>query len=146
MRGQQIHAYDSAESAGGVVANVLLGKPDNVSPEAREGLVQDAVSGAAGARGAWPAYGMGEEYERWFVEEVTERVRAGTCPRFLVVAGELDRVETPEAVEAKVVDVIKKAGAEVQSSVLPGIGHLSPVEAPEGLAEAIGEFVDSLSS
>ncbi|KAF2094317.1 alpha/beta-hydrolase [Rhizodiscina lignyota] len=138
MREQQVHAYDSLQSASFVVRNVLLGKPDAVDDNSVAQLAIDAVAGSPEARVAWPEYGMAEDYEDAVVDAV-RNVRDQL--RILVVVGELDRVETAENIERRVVNVLKSAGAMTTVRVLGGIGHLIPVEAPEALASAIREFI-----
>lgn len=144
MREQQIHGYDSTGSAYFVVANVLLGKPDNVTEDIITDTVSDAVSASSGARAAWPRYGMAEDYEGVVAEGMKKFTAAGISPKVLVVVGELDRVETPANVERRVAKVLGNAGADVKTESLSDIGHLIPLEAPQKLASALTSFVDSL--
>lgn len=137
MREQQIHAYDNIEVAKFVIQNVLLGKPDNVNEAALVSLATDAVSGGPEARAAWPAYGMADELERTVLTEVELFSHAGQPLKILVVVGELDRVETRENVEARVSNVLSSADAMVETMILGNVGHLSPVEAPEQVAQAV---------
>ncbi|KAK5702373.1 hypothetical protein LTR17_022370 [Elasticomyces elasticus] len=131
MREQQIHAYDNAASAEFVVRNVLLGRPDAVSDRVVGEIVADAIAGSEGARAAWPGYGMGEDFE--------DAVR-GYWKYVLVLVGELDRVETEQSVTKRTVEVLLQSGASVKAVTLSGIGHLSPVEAQEEVADAIRGF------
>ena len=144
MREQQIHGYDNFDSAKWVIQNVLLGKPDNVDDEALVILANEVVKGAAEARAAWPSYGMAEDYGKAVVDGLAKFVQAGQKSRVLVIVGELDRVETPENVEARVSGVFSNANASVERMVLEGIGHLSPVEAPQRIAQAIISFLGAL--
>ncbi|KAF2769722.1 alpha/beta-hydrolase [Teratosphaeria nubilosa] len=141
MQEQQIHAYDSTESAAMVFRNVLLGKPDAVEDEAIVMLVRDAVGGYQWATRAWPAYGMGEDYEG----EVRNAVGIA-MPRHLsvlVATGELDRVETPTNVKERVAELLKAAGADVSLVDFVSVGHLVPIEAPKAVAEAMLTWMHS---
>lgn len=143
MREHQIHAYDHADSARFVIENVLLGTPESAEPETIKCLVQDAVAGSEGAKRAWPEYGMAEDFSADLLEAVRRR---GVLSEGLVVVGELDRVETPENVQKKVVESSREAGADVQSEILKDVGHLIPVEAPKELASLMRPFVDGLDA
>ncbi|KAL5430011.1 hypothetical protein PMIN05_010516 [Paraphaeosphaeria minitans] len=59
MRQQQLHAYDNRESAAFVAKLVLTASfHDRDLPEF---VVDDMIRGSKWARGAWPAYAMGED-------------------------------------------------------------------------------------
>jgi pimeloyl-ACP methyl ester carboxylesterase len=58
----------------------------------------------------------------------------------LVIAGERDQVDRVETLRAELLPRI--AGARLQ--ILPGIGHLSPLEAPSALVAAIRGFIGEL--
>jgi pimeloyl-ACP methyl ester carboxylesterase len=60
----------------------------------------------------------------------------------MVIAGELDQVDRVETLQKELLPRI--AGARLH--VLPGTGHLSPLEAPSALATAIRQFVGELES
>jgi 3-oxoadipate enol-lactonase len=59
----------------------------------------------------------------------------------LVIAGERDQVDRVETLRAELLPRV--AGARLH--VLPGTGHLSPLEAPAALAALIREFVATLA-
>lgn len=139
MREQQVHAYDNNDSATFVMENVLLGKPDKVDQNM---LAEDATSGSPEAKAAWPAYGMAEDHEHTVVAALKRYSHEAQIPRILVVAGELDRVETPENIEKRVSKVLSDAGASVQTVTLQDVGHLIPVEAPELLSQAVSRFAE----
>ncbi|KAF2493670.1 alpha/beta-hydrolase [Lophium mytilinum] len=143
MREQQIHAYDSIESASFVVENVLLGKAESVSKAAKKELAEGMVAGSPGARAAWPEYGMAEDYERAVVESVEQYQRGRGQLKVLVIVGELDRVEEPGNVESRVAVALRNTGADVKMDRMTGVGHLVPLEAPETMASAITAFVES---
>ena len=137
MREQQIHAYDSTDSAAVVMQNVLVGKPDNVDQKTLNSLATDAVSASAEAKAAWPAYGMVEDLEQTLIQTLSH---AAQTPRVLVMVGELDRVETPQNVKTRVSELLETAGVDVKTITLENVGHLSPVEAPRQISEAVLEF------
>ena len=139
MREQQLHAYDSLESARFVVENVLLGRPDAIEPDEVEKLAGDAFGGSEAAKKAWPDYGMGEDYGDAVINAVHTRSGDGGL-KVLVVVGSLDQVETPPRVQIEVVEPLRIAGTNVAWEELEDVGHLSPVEAPELLAEAITDL------
>ncbi|KAF2801290.1 alpha/beta-hydrolase [Mytilinidion resinicola] len=144
MRAQQIHAYDSVESASFVVENVLLGEAENVTEATRVDLAKGMVAGSPGARAAWPEYGMAEDYERAVVGSVERYQREQGVLKVLIIAGELDRVEEPGNVESRVAVVLRNSGADVKIEQIAGVGHLIPLEAPESMAAAVTAFVESL--
>lgn len=122
MREQQIHAYDNAENARFVADNVLTASS---LPEATVSqLVDDMLRGNRFAKAAWPAHAM--------AEDISSTVGSITVP-VLIVAAEEDVVEPLEGVRSKVQGLIP--GSEIV--VLKGSGHLSPIEKPEEVAQAI---------
>ena len=126
MAEQQIHAYDTPESAEYVTSNILT--TSALSKEIVDALVADQLRGNEWARAAWPKYGMTENYGA-----LLGAIRVPT----LVLAAEKDMVETPERVQERV-------HARIQGSqwgLIPGSGHLSPVERPRGVAESISSFI-----
>ncbi|KAJ6464001.1 putative alpha/beta hydrolase [Mycena sanguinolenta] len=133
MREQQITAYSSRESAELALKYVLLGS--DVGANELRLLVDDCVGGNEHARMAWPKYGVQEDYETLLVDG---SVRIPVA----VVVGGLDKVETAERVDEKVIRVLKKAGASVTVTVLDNVGHMMPVEAPMELEKIICNFAE----
>jgi pimeloyl-ACP methyl ester carboxylesterase len=123
------HAYDSRESILATCEHVLTGKA--LSKSDLEQVIEDSLRGAPAAKIAWPMQAMMED-----ITAATSRINVPV----LIVAGELDKVDPVNAVKAEVLARI--AGATMLT--LPGTGHLSPLEAPAALAEAIAEFVGQL--
>ncbi|MFL9892875.1 alpha/beta fold hydrolase [Paraburkholderia sp. RL17-381-BIF-C] len=126
QRAAMAAAYDSRESIEWVLDNVLTANP--LTPACREQVIADSLRGAPQAKAAWPRTAM--------LEDITDDVRSINVP-VLVIAGELDKVDRVETLQKELLPRI--AGARLQ--VLPGIGHLSPLEAPEAVAAAIEKFV-----
>ncbi len=60
----------------------------------------------------------------------------------IVIAGELDRVDSIDLLRSQLLSRIPQAVLHV----LPGTGHLSPLEAPPEIARLIGDFSDQVTS
>jgi len=123
------NAYNSRETVGMAIDQMLAGK--QLSAALREQVIEDSLRGAPQAVAAWP--------NSTSYEDITEQVAGINVPT-LVVAGELDRIDPASILQAEVLSRI--TGATMQ--VLPGTGHLSPLESPIELAAIISSFVDSL--
>lgn len=126
QREQMLHAYDDAASAAATLDGVLTAHP--LSAALRQRAIEDIVRGDPAAKAAWPQSSIAED-----VSADLRRIEVPT----LVIAGEHDRVDPPSMLEHEVVARI--SGATMR--VLPGSGHLSPLEAPAGVADAIATFV-----
>jgi len=124
------HAYDSDESVGAAVEQVLTASP--LSETARARVVEDSRASAERARAEWPLHGI--------AEDVSDRTRQIAAPT-LVVAGELDRVEPPAVLRSHLLPYL----ADARLEVLPGSGHLVPLEAPEALAAAVATFLGEVA-
>lgn len=121
------HAYDSAESVVGALDHVLTASP---LPDGwAERVVMDSMSSASvDARTEWPLRGIAED-----ISDHTRRIDIPT----LVVGGDHDRVEPVDVLRDNLLPYL----ADAEFVVLPGTGHLIPLEAAEALAAAIAEFV-----
>jgi pimeloyl-ACP methyl ester carboxylesterase len=129
MREQQIHAYDHAKSAEFVARNVLT---ESFRGRELPGfVVEDMLRGNRWAREAWPAYSMAED-----VSESLEDIHVPV----LIIAAEKDQVEPLERIQREVAGRIGLAEVEV----LVGSGHLSPVDAPQAVADHILRFLARL--
>jgi len=126
QRAEMAKIYDTRESINWALDNVLTAR--SLAPELREQVVTDSLRGAPQAKVAWPLGGM--------VEDITAEVSSIGVP-VLVIAGELDQVDPPATLQRELLPRI--AGARMQ--VLPGTGHLSPLENPNAVAAAIREFL-----
>ncbi|WP_206956555.1 alpha/beta fold hydrolase [Trinickia acidisoli] len=129
QRAQMVGAYDSRESIEGVLDHVLTARSLDV--EAREQVIADSLRGVPQAKAAWPNVAMRED--------ISELVKAIDVP-VLVIAGEHDRVDSPETLRQSLLPCIAQARMEI----LPGTGHLSPLEAPGAVASLIERFVREL--
>ncbi len=122
-------AYVSRESINMAIDRMLTAKALN--PKHREQVVEDSLRGADQAKAAWP--------KSTSQEDITAAVAGINVPT-LVIAGELDRIDSVATLEAELLTRIPYATMRV----LPGTGHLSPLESPTEVAALIDEFVDGL--
>lgn len=128
MREGQVHAYDNEITAERAVRGVLSA---NLSDDDVKKLVEDIQLGNEGAKHAWPAYGMAEDYSKE-ISKIRVPVR--------VVAGALDKVETVERLRGEVVEKI--AGATL--IIVQDSGHMLPMESPMSLSKNIDSFCSAL--
>jgi pimeloyl-ACP methyl ester carboxylesterase len=129
MREQQLHAYDNENSAAFVAKNVLTSTFR--TRDLLSFVVADMLRGNKWARDAWPAYAM--------EEDISGSIGLVAVP-VLVLAASEDVVEPIERVQAEICSRFPKAGFEV----LPGSGHLSPLDAPEAVAKHLLAFLGML--
>ena len=129
VREGMVNAYDSREAIVATVEQVLA--PGGLSPDDLENLVTDSLRGAPAAKAAWPLATS--------QEDITAEVAAIEVP-VIVVSGEDDRVDPPEILRRELIPRIDTA----QLTVLPGVGHLLPLEAPREIARLIGTFAASI--
>jgi pimeloyl-ACP methyl ester carboxylesterase len=125
---QQIHAYDNRETVLQTIAFLTARMP---APEIVEQIVEDSLSGAAEAKLAWPTKAI--------LEDISEEVSKISVPT-MVLAGELDRLDSVEQHRREILGRIPGARLEM----IADSGHLSPIDEPLRLAEAIREFVEAL--
>jgi pimeloyl-ACP methyl ester carboxylesterase len=129
-RDRMANAYASREAVETTIDQVLTAKP--LSPHDRAQVIDDSLRGAPPAKTAWPRLTS--------LEDITKQVSAIDVPT-IVIAGEMDRVDTVTTLQAELMPRIPQAVL----NVLPGTGHLSMLESPELLARIISDFADSLS-
>lgn len=60
----------------------------------------------------------------------------------IVISGELDQVDSVATLEAELLPRLPHAAMHV----LPGVGHLSPLEAPFDVAQLIAQFVAAIEA
>ncbi|WP_250527189.1 alpha/beta hydrolase [Caballeronia sp. GAWG2-1] len=131
QRAAMAAAYDSRESVEWVMDNVLTASP--LAPELREQVIADSLRGAPQAKAAWPNAAM--------LEDITNEVGSISVP-VTVISGELDQVDRVETLRKELLPRI----ADARLHVLPGVGHLSPLEAPAAVAALIEKFIDELQA
>ena len=129
VRQGMVHAYDSRDSIIATVRQVLAGNP--LAPDDLEQVVDDSLQGAPAAKSAWPLEAS--------QEDITTQAALIRVPT-LLISGEEDRVDPPAVLRKELMPRIPQATLHI----LPGIGHLSPLEAPGDLAELIRGFATPL--
>ncbi|MET4258793.1 pimeloyl-ACP methyl ester carboxylesterase [Bradyrhizobium sp. S3.12.5] len=122
-------SYASRQAVEAAIDNVLTAKP--LSAADREQVITDSLRGAAPAKIAWP--------RATSLEDITAQVGAISVPT-IVVAGELDRVDSPDLLRAELLSRVPRAVMRE----LPGTGHLSMLESPDALVSIIEDFCLSL--
>ena len=130
VRQGMVRAYDTRESVVATVAQVLA--PDGLDPADLDAVVEDSLAGAPAAKEAWPLTTSQEDIAS---------ALAGIEVPAMVISGAHDRVDPPEVLERELLPRLARA----QFHVLPGVGHLSPYEAPDAVATLVRAFAMSLT-
>ena len=130
VRQGMVRAYDTRESVAATVAQVLA--PDGLDPADLDAVIEDSLAGAPAAKEAWPLSTS--------QEDIASALADIEVPA-IVISGEHDRVDPPEVLERELLPRL----AQAQFHVLPQIGHLSPYEAPDAVANLVGAFAMSLT-
>jgi pimeloyl-ACP methyl ester carboxylesterase len=125
IREGMVSAYDSRESIIATITQVLAASP--LHPDDLEMVIADSLQGAAAAKSAWPLAASQED-----ITKQAAQIRVPT----LVISGAEDRVDPPAILRKELLPRIVQA----KLHILPGIGHLSPLEAPGDLAALIRDF------
>jgi pimeloyl-ACP methyl ester carboxylesterase len=120
-RGAMLASYKSREGVQQALM-VLAGSP--MSNASRERVIEDTLRGAQGAKREWTERGM--------IEDVSTGLGAVTIPTIIVI-GDRDRVEHESALRQAFGRFLPHATFRV----LPGVGHLSPLERPGESAAAV---------
>jgi pimeloyl-ACP methyl ester carboxylesterase len=128
-RDQMMHAYDTAESVAFVRDHILTASP--LTESQKERVIQDSLRGGHAAKLGWIETAMRED-----LRTEARKIEVPT----LVLSGDQDRVDPPARLRAELMPHI--AGAELRT--LAGLGHLSMLEAPDAVAQAIREFISGL--
>jgi 3-oxoadipate enol-lactonase len=128
QRAAMLDSYGSREGVQQALS-VLAGGP--LSSKLREQVIEDTLRGTSGAKRAWT--------ERNMIEDVSAGLAAVTVP-VTVVIGDRDQVEHEPALR----EIFARFLPHATFRVLAGIGHLSPLEAPDALADACRRLLDDL--
>ena len=123
-REAQLHAYDTRDTVLQAIA-FLTARPPNESTV--EQIVEDSLRGSAAAKLAWPTSAA--------YEDISERIKDINVPT-LILAGDQDR-QDPLHQQLEVIPRIPGARLEVVRES----GHLSPIDQPGQLADAIRAFL-----
>ena len=130
VRQGMVRAYDTRESVVATVAQVLA--PNGLDPADLDAVIEDSLAGAPAAKEAWPLSTS--------QEDIASALADIEVPA-IVVSGEHDRVDPPEVLKRELLPRL----AWAQLHVLPHVGHLSPYEAPDIVANLIKAFAMSLT-
>lgn len=128
MRATQLRAYDNREN---VLQTIRFLSARMPSAELVEQIVEDSMSGSREATLAYPTSSI--------LEDISAEVSKIAVPT-LVLAGELDQLDSVEQHRREVVARI----ADARFEIVPGSGHLLPIDEPAELANRIAAFVSSL--
>lgn len=114
----------SYQTCQGVINQALPNLGGSALPEAlREKVIADTLTGHPDAKKAWPRSGM--------VEDITAGLDQVTVPVSTVV-GDRDQVERVDKRQAEFPPVLP----QVRFTIFNGIAHLSPLQAPDAIADA----------
>ena len=99
----------------------------------QEQVIEDTLGGAAGAKRAWPDFGM--------IQDVSAGLEHFTRPVDVLI-GEHDQVER----EAVLRPVLSRLLPQASFTIVPGVGHLLPLEAPQAIASACERMLAAFSA
>jgi pimeloyl-ACP methyl ester carboxylesterase len=99
----------------------------------KERVIVDSLRGAPAAKRAWPTEAL--------PEDIRSDARLINVPT-LVLSGDRDQVDPTPRLREELLPCIP--GSRLQ--VLPHVGHLSMLEAPEAVARAIREFAGAVTN
>ena len=130
VRAGMLASYQSRE---GVLQalGVLAGSP---LPHAlHEQVIGDTLRGEAGAKRAWPGRGM--------AQDVSAGLEGVTLPVDVLIGGH-DQIER----EAVLRPALSRLLPQATFAIVPEVGHLLPLEAPEAIALACERMLSALSA
>jgi pimeloyl-ACP methyl ester carboxylesterase len=128
VRAGMLQSYGSRE---GVLQAFAVIGGDLLPDELREQVIEDTMRGAPEAKRAWTERGM--------IEDITKGLDAVKLP-VVVVVGDRDQVEH----EAALREIFARFLPQANFQTLPGIGHLSPLQAPDAVAETCRRLLRAL--
>jgi 3-oxoadipate enol-lactonase len=120
MRAAMLDSYQTRQGAQEAL-NILTYQP--LAEQEREALIADTLGGAADAKRSWTEHGM--------IAELGSDPLPIAVPT-IVLVGDQDRVERAEALRR----IYSRDLPQAELRVMSGVGHLSPLEAPEEIARA----------
>jgi pimeloyl-ACP methyl ester carboxylesterase len=120
-----VKSYQSAE---GVKMAIPRLAAKQLSPELEKQIVEDSVNAAPAAKRAWPQEGMAVD-----ISNLVGNINVPTT----IIVGDADKVEPEAVLRHEFANRIKNT----EFVILPGVGHLPPLEAPNELAAAITKTI-----
>jgi len=121
---------DSYQSSAGVDIALSILTSRQLSPEFRKQVTDDTLGGAPAAKRAWTQEGMTLD-----ISSLVGNINVPTT----VIVGDADKVESEPVLRRELASRI----SGTNFIILPGVGHLSPLEAPSELATAITKAVSN---
>ncbi|MBR0801305.1 alpha/beta hydrolase [Bradyrhizobium jicamae] len=115
---------ESYQSVAGVDFALSILTSRQLAPELRQQVIDDTLGGSPVAKAAWTQAGMTLD-----ISDIVGKIDVPTT----VIVGDADKVETEALLRRELASRI----SATEFIVLPGVGHLSPLEAPGELAAAI---------
>jgi pimeloyl-ACP methyl ester carboxylesterase len=122
---------ESYQSPAGVELALSILTSRQLSPELRQQVIDDTLGGSAAAKAAWTQAGMTLD-----ISDIVGNIDVPTT----VIVGDADKVETEPLLRQELAPRI----SATEFIVLPGVGHLSPLEAPRELAAAITTAISKI--
>ncbi|WP_434621997.1 alpha/beta fold hydrolase [Azospirillum sp. B2RO_4] len=129
VREAMLASYQSAE---GVDEALKILSHRGLPEEDRRQVVEDTLQGAAGAKREWTKAGMLARLDGI----------AGIGIPTLIAVGDCDRVERADALRQIYGEILPAA----EFRILPGVGHLSPLEAPSAVADACSDLLSAVAA
>lgn len=120
QRKNMLASYKSRE---GVLQALNFLAGPSLTEKWREQVIEDTLRGDPPAKRIWPAQGM--------IDDISTGLDEVTIPVNIVV-GDCDQVEK----ESSLREAFDQLLPQTNYRVLKGIGHLSPLEAPDKIAQA----------
>jgi pimeloyl-ACP methyl ester carboxylesterase len=122
---------ESYQTPAGIEFALSILTSRRLSPTLRQQVIDDTLGGSPAAKVAWTQAGMTLD-----VSDIVGNINVPTT----VVVGDADKVEAEPLLRRELASRI--SGTEF--IVLPGVGHLSPLEAPRELAAAITTAISKI--
>ncbi len=127
QRKAYVGLYESREGAEIVIRNLT---PHALPDAFREQIIEDTLRGSPAAKRAWPLEGM--------IADIRDEASKITVPVHIIAGGD-DSVEPEASLRAAFGTILRN----VHFTVVPGVGHIAPLEAPSKLADAIRSALSS---
>jgi pimeloyl-ACP methyl ester carboxylesterase len=123
-----VAVYDTRESIEGALRNMLVATP--LPAHLHEQVIEDSLGGAPAAKAAWPL-----DISQ---EDISAAVRGIDVP-VLVLSGSEDKVDPTATLKATLLPLL----GDAELHLLPGHGHLLPLEAPGDVARILAAWLPS---